>query len=320
MSRQSFAGCVCPAPCRSGPRLHWSCAGRKLPQNREEINELLLTNLLCQLRLKGKHFPLADFDDRKAFAAQINKPTSAEMGCGSPDITLPLQLAENIVHGLLGLVRAQSKLTGPRAFGKGIREHRQVSSRELGVAPIRQPGEQPSARHHETESQERPDIRRLVVTSAIHSRNPLTELTVKEKSVLTSRSKKYLLRCDRAVQDEILGQTETNTLKLPGHTRYDHINIGQRKDYDWPGGKRLAFYIACNVEHFAFGTGLGADPAHRPGQNTRNYAWRDYGNRIGQWRLFELLDELKLPASILLNSSVCYHYPDIIERIKQRRR
>ena len=107
-------------------------------------------------------------------------------------------------------------------------------------------------------------------------------------------------------------------LKLPGHTRYDHVNIGQRKDYDWPGGKRLAFYIACNVEHFAFGTGLGADPAHRPGQNTRNYAWRDYGNRIGQWRLFELLDELKLPASILLNSSVCYHYPDIIEKIKQR--
>ncbi len=108
-------------------------------------------------------------------------------------------------------------------------------------------------------------------------------------------------------------------LKLPAHDRYDHVNINQRKDYSWPGNKRLAFYVACNVEHFAFGTGLGADPAHRQGQNTRNYAWRDYGNRIGQWRLFELLDELKLPASILLNSTVCYYYPDIIEKIKQRR-
>ncbi|MGB8040901.1 MAG: polysaccharide deacetylase family protein [Pseudolabrys sp.] len=107
-------------------------------------------------------------------------------------------------------------------------------------------------------------------------------------------------------------------LKLPSHTRYDHLNIYQRKDYDWPGGKRLAFYIACNVEHFAFLAGLGADPAHRPDQNTRNYAWRDYGNRIGQWRLFEILDELKLPASILLNSSVCYEYPDITQKIKER--
>lgn len=107
-------------------------------------------------------------------------------------------------------------------------------------------------------------------------------------------------------------------LELPGHARYDHVSIGQRKNYDWPSGKRLAFYIACNVEHFAFGAGLGADPAHRPGQNTRNYAWRDYGNRIGQWHLFDMLDELKLPASILLNSSVCYHYPDIVEKIKQR--
>ena len=107
-------------------------------------------------------------------------------------------------------------------------------------------------------------------------------------------------------------------LRLPGHDRYDHVNINNRKDYSWPDGKRLAMYIACNVEHFAFGIGLGADPAHRPGQNTRNYAWRDYGNRIGQWRLFELLDELKLPASILLNSIVCYYYPDLIEKIKER--
>ena len=41
-------------------------------------------------------------------------------------------------------------------------------------------------------------------------------------------------------------------------------------------------------------------------QNARHYAWRDYGSRIGHWRLFEILDELKLPATILLNSSVCY--------------
>jgi peptidoglycan/xylan/chitin deacetylase (PgdA/CDA1 family) len=61
------------------------------------------------------------------------------------------------------------------------------------------------------------------------------------------------------------------------------------------------------------------DPSNRSGQQTsRNYAWRDYGNRVGNWRLFEMLDELKLPATILLNSSVCYHYPEIVEKIKAR--
>jgi allantoinase len=53
-------------------------------------------------------------------------------------------------------------------------------------------------------------------------------------------------------------------------------------------------------------------------QTTRNYAWRDYASRIGHWRLFEILDELKLPATVLLNSMVCYEYPEIVEKIKAR--
>jgi peptidoglycan/xylan/chitin deacetylase (PgdA/CDA1 family) len=108
-------------------------------------------------------------------------------------------------------------------------------------------------------------------------------------------------------------------LKLPAHSRYDYSPIVKRPDYSWPGGKRLAFYIALNIEHFAFLTGIGMDPTNRGGPGTtRNYAWRDYGNRIGNWRLYEILDELKLPATVLLNSMVCYQYPDLIEKMKQR--
>lgn len=108
-------------------------------------------------------------------------------------------------------------------------------------------------------------------------------------------------------------------LKLPAHKRYEHSNILSRKDYSWPGGKRLAFYIALNIEHFAFGAGIGMDPSNRSGaQTTRNWAWRDYGNRVGNWRLFELLDELQLPASVLLNSECCHFYPDIVAKIRER--
>jgi len=117
----------------------------------------------------------------------------------------------------------------------------------------------------------------------------------------------------------INADAEELMLKLPTHGRYEHSNILTRPDYAWPGGKRLAFYVALNIEHFAFGAGIGMDPSNRSGvQTSRNYAWRDYGNRVGNWRLFEMLDEIGLPASILLNSMVCYHYPDIIEKIKQR--
>ena len=42
-------------------------------------------------------------------------------------------------------------------------------------------------------------------------------------------------------------------LKLPGHIRYSYSPIVRRTDYSWPEGKRLAFYIALNIEHFAFG-------------------------------------------------------------------
>lgn len=108
-------------------------------------------------------------------------------------------------------------------------------------------------------------------------------------------------------------------MKLPSHGRYQHSSIVKRPDYSWPGGKRLAFYIALNIEHFAYLAGTGMGPTNRgEPQTMRTYAWRDYANRVGNWRLFEILDELKLPASILLNSEVCQHYPDIVEKIRAR--
>ena len=108
-------------------------------------------------------------------------------------------------------------------------------------------------------------------------------------------------------------------LKLPGHIRYSYSPIVKRTDYSWPEGKRLAFYIALNIEHFAFGTGIGMDPSNpqRPADDAK-FAWRDYGNRIGNWRLFEMLDELKLPATILLNSMVCYSIRRSSKRSRQR--
>jgi hypothetical protein len=84
---------------------------------------------------------------------------------------------------------------------------------------------------------------------------------------------------------------------LPTHGRYDYSSITTRADYSWPGGRRLAVYLALNIEAFGFGVGKGAAIAPPDqAQSHSVYSWRDYGNRVGIWRLFELLDELGLPA------------------------
>ena len=106
---------------------------------------------------------------------------------------------------------------------------------------------------------------------------------------------------------------------LPQHSRYDYVPLPERKDYSWPGGKRLAFTVTTNIEWFAFGAGLGHDPAKTgEPQTQRNYSWRDYGNRIGVWRLFDLLDELKLPAGHCTNSLVYHYAPQITDAIRKR--
>jgi allantoinase len=106
---------------------------------------------------------------------------------------------------------------------------------------------------------------------------------------------------------------------LPQHSRYDYRPLPERKDYAWPDGRRLAFTVTTNIEWFAFGAGLGNDPAKAGEPQThRNYSWRDYGNRIGIWRLFDLLDELGLPAGHCTNSLIYGYAPQITDAIRRR--
>jgi allantoinase len=106
---------------------------------------------------------------------------------------------------------------------------------------------------------------------------------------------------------------------LPQHDRYDYLPLPDRPDYSWPEGRRLAFVVNTNIEWFAFNAGLGHDPAktNEP-QTHRNYSWRDYGNRVGIWRLFDLLDELRLPAAHNTNSLVYRYAPQITDAIRRR--
>ncbi len=100
---------------------------------------------------------------------------------------------------------------------------------------------------------------------------------------------------------------------LPTHGRFDYSAITRRAPYRWPNGAGLAVYLGFNIEHFAFGEGLGAaiGPVS-PQPDVLNYSWREYGNRVGAWRCLDLFDSLCLPAAALINTALYDHCPELI--------
>ena len=101
---------------------------------------------------------------------------------------------------------------------------------------------------------------------------------------------------------------------LAGHGRFDYSAITERPDFSWPGGKRLAVYVALNLEAYAFGEGLIeeiAAPGPGPAPDVMNWSWLEYGNRVGAWRLQRLFAELGLPATLLVNAEVYRHCPQL---------
>jgi peptidoglycan/xylan/chitin deacetylase (PgdA/CDA1 family) len=72
-------------------------------------------------------------------------------------------------------------------------------------------------------------------------------------------------------------------------------------------------YLGFNIEHFAFGEGLGAGIGPgSPQPDVLNYSWREYGNRVGAWRCLELFDSLCLPAAALINTALYDHCPELV--------
>lgn len=101
---------------------------------------------------------------------------------------------------------------------------------------------------------------------------------------------------------------------------YDYSAIVNRPAIHWPGGKRVAFYVAVNVEYYLVdkpstsifpGTSdLIPDPL--------NFGWRDYGLRVGIWRMMQALDTNGIRASVMLNSDVCAARPQVLSAGRER--
>jgi len=87
--------------------------------------------------------------------------------------------------------------------------------------------------------------------------------------------------------------------------RYSYMPITGRPHGQWPGQRRLAVYVAIGVEDYREGDGYTEDLlTNVPPPDLVNKSWRDYGNRVGVFRLLDRLQRYAIPPTILLNTMV----------------
>jgi peptidoglycan/xylan/chitin deacetylase (PgdA/CDA1 family) len=103
---------------------------------------------------------------------------------------------------------------------------------------------------------------------------------------------------------------------LKSHDRYPYVPITRRTEGAWPNGTRLAVYFAVGVEEYVFGEGLTENllpGASHP--DLANTSWRDYGNRVGAFRILDEFQRAGIPLAVLLNTAVYDHAPDLTQAL-----
>ena len=107
---------------------------------------------------------------------------------------------------------------------------------------------------------------------------------------------------------------------------YDYVPMPDRKPLKWPNGNKLAMIISTNLEYWdktvdtekpAYPGGPGVVINTMSGKyfDAPNWSWREYGQRVGVWRMFEEFERAEIPTSCTLNSKLAIERPQIIERV-----
>jgi allantoinase len=100
---------------------------------------------------------------------------------------------------------------------------------------------------------------------------------------------------------------------------YPYVPITERNGFKWPNGARVALWVIPNIEYFRLDDPMPGTnnervaPTHAKIPNVRNWALRDYGNRVGVWRFMEMLSRYGIRATVALNSEICTEHPQIME-------
>ncbi|MGG5886132.1 polysaccharide deacetylase family protein [Falsiroseomonas sp. HC035] len=111
----------------------------------------------------------------------------------------------------------------------------------------------------------------------------------------------------------------------PDHALHAFSPQPARPEFRWPGGQKLAVYLLLHLEHTEIAPPEDShrDPRFRGAffsgsPDWTGYTQRDYGNRIGAWRILDLLDALHLPASVAVNLMAAERHPELVAACRDR--
>lgn len=101
---------------------------------------------------------------------------------------------------------------------------------------------------------------------------------------------------------------------------YDYWPYDSRPRIRWPGGAKVALWIAPNIEFYEYAPPPNPQrkPWPRPLPDVLGYATRDYGNRVGHQRMMRVMDKFGLRGSVSLSTAVLEHHPEVIQMAAER--
>lgn len=105
------------------------------------------------------------------------------------------------------------------------------------------------------------------------------------------------------------------------HDRYDWQMLVHRSTPAWPGGKQLALWVNVNLQFFPMNP---SSKTRLPGSMTmpypdlRHFTLRDYGNRVGIYRLLEMFERHGVKPTVAMNAHLAERYPYLLERVLKR--
>ena len=106
------------------------------------------------------------------------------------------------------------------------------------------------------------------------------------------------------------------------HDLYEWSMLSDRQKINWPDGKKLALWVNVPIQFFPLNQ--GGEPFKVPAGMTmpypdlRHFSLRDYGNRVGIYRLLDAFDEFNIEPTFAINSEVAARMPTLINQIKKR--
>ena len=106
------------------------------------------------------------------------------------------------------------------------------------------------------------------------------------------------------------------------HERYEWSMLPQRKKVTWPHNARVALWVVPALEWFPLN--MAGVPFKPPGAmqtaypDFRHYTLRDYGNRVGIYRIMKALQQHGIPATVAVNAAVAVRYPALIQQCNQQ--